>query len=180
MLYNGDGMGAFDREFRRALGQFASGVTVVTTIDAAGQPQGLTASSFCSVSLAPPLVLVCVDNRISARRAIEESRFFTVSVLAETQEAVSRRFASGAADKFAGPGLVPGTNGAVLVSGALAHMECRLAAAHLAGDHTIFVGEVVRLAAAPGRPLLYHESGYHRLEASDPSPVAGAPVRDRV
>jgi flavin reductase ActVB len=173
-------MGTFDREFRRALGQFASGVTVVTTIDAAGQPQGLTASSFCSVSLDPPLVLVCVDNRLSARRAIEESRFFAVSVLAESQEAVSRRFASGGADKFASSGLVAGTNGAPVVAGALAHIECRLATAHLAGDHTIFVGEVTRLEAAPGRPLLYHESGYHRLEANDPAPVAGAPVRDRV
>lgn len=173
-------MGVDDREFRRCLGQFASGVTVVTTVDAAGQPQGLTASSFCSVSLDPPLVLVCVDNRLGARRAIEDSRLFALSVLAESQESISRRFASGGADKFAGPGLVPGTNGAALVAGALAHIECRLAAAHVAGDHTIFVGEVVRLEATPGRPLLYYESGYHRLEASNPSPVAGAPVRDRV
>jgi flavin reductase ActVB len=168
------------REFRRSLGQFASGVTVVTTRDAAGQPQGLTASSFCSVSLEPPLVLVCVDNRLGARRAIEESGLFAVSVLAESQESVSRRFAGGGADKFSGPGLVPGTNGAPLVAGALCHIECRLAAVHAAGDHTIFVGEVERLETAPGRPLLYHESGYHRLETSDPAPVGGAPVRDRV
>jgi flavin reductase ActVB len=173
-------MGIDTHEFKRSLGQFASGVTVVTTMDAAGQPQGLTASSFCSVSLDPPLVLVCVDNRLGARRAIEESGLFAVSVLAETQESVSRRFAGGGADKFTSTDLVPGTGGLPLVSGALCHIECRLAAAHAAGDHTIFVGEVLRLTAAPGRPLLYHESGYHRLEASDPAPVAGAPVRDRV
>jgi flavin reductase (DIM6/NTAB) family NADH-FMN oxidoreductase RutF len=168
------------REFRRGLGQFASGVTVVTALDAAGQPQGLTASSFCSVSLDPPLVLVCVDNRLVARQAILDSGHFSVSVLAEAQESMSRRFASGGLDKFAGPGLVPGQNGAPLVLGALCHLECRLAAAHPSGDHTIFVGEVLRLEAAPGRPLLYHESGYHRLDAGEPVPVAGAPVRDRV
>jgi flavin reductase (DIM6/NTAB) family NADH-FMN oxidoreductase RutF len=75
---------------------------------------------------------------------------------------------------------VLGNGGLPLVSGALCHIECRLAAAHSAGDHTIFVGEVLRLATTPGRPLLYHEGGYHRLEASDSAPVAGAPVRDRV
>ena len=174
-------MGIIDaREFRRALGQFASGVTVVTTRDAAGLPQGLTASSFCSVSLDPPLVLVCVDNRLGARRAIEESGLFAVSVLSESQESVSRRFASGGTDKFASGDLLPGASGLPLVAGALAHIECRLADAHLAGDHTIFVGEVVRLLTTPGRPLLYHESGYRRLEAGNPAPVAGAPVRDRV
>jgi flavin reductase (DIM6/NTAB) family NADH-FMN oxidoreductase RutF len=173
-------MGIDAREFRRCLGQFASGVTVVTTRDAAGQPQGLTASSFCSVSLEPPLVLVCVDNRLTARRAIEESRFFAVSVLAESQESISRRFAGGGADKFTGIELVPGPSGALLVSGALCHLECRLVGAHPAGDHAIFVGEVERLEAAPGRPLVYHESGYHRLATGLPAPVGGAPVRDRV
>jgi flavin reductase (DIM6/NTAB) family NADH-FMN oxidoreductase RutF len=167
-------------EFRRGLSQFASGVTVVTTRDAAGQPQGLTASSFCSVSLDPPLVLVCVDNRLGARRAIEERGLFAVSVLAESQESVSRQFASRGIDKFSGVELSSGTTGVPLVSGALCHIECRLAAAHPAGDHTIFVGEVLRLEARPGRPLLYHESAYHRLEGGGPAPVAGAPVRDRV
>jgi flavin reductase (DIM6/NTAB) family NADH-FMN oxidoreductase RutF len=168
------------REFRRGLGQFASGVTVVTTKDALGQPQGLTASSFCSVSLDPPLVLVCVDNRLLARSAIADSGLFAVSVLSESQEAISRRFAAGGADKFTGVDLVPGRSGVPLVSGALCHLECRLAAAHPAGDHTIFVGEVEHLEATPGRPLLYHESGYHRLDAGEPAPVAGVPVRDRV
>jgi flavin reductase (DIM6/NTAB) family NADH-FMN oxidoreductase RutF len=173
-------MGIDARDFRRSLGQFASGVTVVTTRDAAGRPQGLTASSFCSVSLDPPLVLVCVDNRLEARRAIEESRIFAVSVLSETQESISRRFAGGGPDKFTGIELVEGSDGAPLVCGALAHLQCRLAAAHVAGDHTIFVGEVLLLTASPGRPLLYHESAYRRLEAGDAAPVAGAAVRDRV
>ena len=177
-------MGIDSREFRRSLGQFASGVTVVTTRDAEGRPQGLTASSFCSVSLEPPLVLVCIDNRIEARRAVQESGVFAVSVLAEAQESVSRQFAAGGPDKFIGVELLPGASGAPLVSGALTHIECRLVAAHPAGDHTIFVGEVERLTSAPGLPLLYHGSAYHRLreppEAGGPHEVAGATVRDRV
>lgn len=171
-------------EFRRSLGQFASGVTVVTTRDQEGRPQGLTASSFCSVSLEPPLVLVCIDNRTEACRTVQEAGFFAVSVLSESQESVSRRFASAGPEKFAGVDLVPGDNGAPLVTGALAHLECHVAAAHLAGDHTIFVGEVKRLASTPGRPLLYHGSAYHRLpeptEAGAPPAVAGASLRDRV
>jgi flavin reductase (DIM6/NTAB) family NADH-FMN oxidoreductase RutF len=177
-------MGVDVHEFRRGLGQFASGVTVVTTRDANGRPQGLTASSFCSVSLDPPLVLVCIDNRIEARRAVLEAGLFAVSVLAESQESVSRQFAVGGPEKFLGIDLLPGENGAPLVAGALAHIECRLAAAHPAGDHTIFVGEVKRLSSTPGRPLLYHGSAYHRLpepaEAGEPPAVAGASLRDRV
>jgi flavin reductase (DIM6/NTAB) family NADH-FMN oxidoreductase RutF len=177
-------MGIDPREFRRSLGQFASGITIVTTRDKGGQPQGLTASSFCSVSLDPPLVLVCIDNRIEACRAVQEAGFFAVSVLAESQESVSRRFAVGGADKFGGVDLLSGQSGAPLVAGALAHIECTLAAAHVAGDHTIFVGAVERLTATPGRPLLYHASAYHRLldrpEASPAPAVAGARVRDRV
>jgi flavin reductase (DIM6/NTAB) family NADH-FMN oxidoreductase RutF len=104
-------------------------------------------------------------------------------VLAESQEAVSRQFAAGGPDKFQGVELLEGMRGATLVAGALAHLECRLVAAHAAGDHTIFVGEVERLAAAPGRPLLYHAGAYHRLGAAgpgEPAAVAGAPLRDRV
>jgi hypothetical protein len=83
--------------FRRALGQFATGVTVVTTRDAAGHPLGLTVSAFCSVSLHPPLVLVCVDHRSEANAGMRESGLFAVNVLGEEQEAVSRRFAAPAA-----------------------------------------------------------------------------------
>src|SRR5262245_9702182 len=86
--------------FRRALGQFASGVTVVTTLDADGHPLGLTVSSFCSVSLDPPLVLVCIDNRSEAHDGFEASGVFGVSVLAEGQEDWSERFAYGGALKF--------------------------------------------------------------------------------
>lgn len=160
------------RAFRQALGQFASGVTVVATLDAEGRPQGLTVSAFCSVSLDPPLVLVCVDSRSETHGGFAASQLFGVSVLAEHQQDVSQRFATLGPDKntfdFArGPG------GAPLVPGALAQLECRLFAAHDAGDHRIYVGEVFSLAVNPGRPLLYHATGYRRL-AGEEQPVAEA------
>ncbi len=153
--------------FRRALGQFATGVTVVTTRDAAGRPQGLTVSAFCSVSLEPPLVLVCVDQRSEVNPGLLTSGFFGVSVLAEDQEGMSRRFAGGGDEKFRGLSLLTGESGVPLLPGALVHIECRVASAHPGGDHTIYVGEVLRLAVSPGRPLLYHGSSYRRL---DPEP----------
>ena len=150
------------RAFRQALAQFASGVTVVATLDPEGRPQGLTVSAFCSVSLEPPLVLVCVDKRSETHAGFVQSRLFGVSVLAEHQQDVSQRFATLGPDKnefeFA-----RGTDGTPLVPGAVAQLECRLFAAHDAGDHRIYVGEVVKVAVNPGRPLLYHATGYRGL-----------------
>jgi flavin reductase (DIM6/NTAB) family NADH-FMN oxidoreductase RutF len=165
--------------FRQALGQFASGV--VTTRDAEGRPLGLTISSFCSVSLDPPLVLVCVDRRSETHDGFEASRVFGVSVLAEGQEDLSQRFGFGGPAKFADAALATGRAGVVLVPGALAHLECRVVSAHEAGDHTIYVGEVAALSVSPGRPLLYHASGYRRVDADEkPLSEPGAPGQDRV
>lgn len=150
-------------DFRRALGQFASGVTVVTTLDAEGRPQGLTATSFCSLSLEPPLVLVCVDLQSETNAGFQSSKLFGVSVLAEGQEEWSRRFAVGGPAKFLAGGLATGRHGVALVPGALAQLECRVTAALEAGDHVVYVGEVVGLAVNPGRPLLYHASAYGGL-----------------
>jgi flavin reductase (DIM6/NTAB) family NADH-FMN oxidoreductase RutF len=149
-------------EFKRAVGQFASGVTVVTTRDG-DQPLGLTVSSFCSVSLEPPLVLVSIDRRAEALAGFRASGLFGVSVLAEGQEDVSRRFARAGPAKFEGLVTEMGHLGVVLIPGALAQLECRVTAAHEAGDHVLFVGRVERLGVRPGRPLLYHASAYHRL-----------------
>lgn len=157
-------MPASASEFKRALGQFATGITVVTTRDEGGTPLGLTVNAFCSVSLDPPLVLVCIDNRSETNAGFQRSRVLGVSVLAEGQEELSRRFAGVGGGKFAEVELEQGELGVLLVAGALAHLECRVVASHLAGDHTIYVGEVERLAARPGRPLVYHASGYRRLE----------------
>ena len=151
-------------DFRRALGQFAAGVTVVTTRDGQGRSLGLTVTAFASVSLDPPLVLICVDHRSEAHAGFRHAGLFGVSILAEGQEALSRRFAAGGAAKFKGLELVKGTTGVPLVPGALAHLECRVSATHDAGDHTIYVGEVLAAQAQPGRPLLYHDRDYRRLE----------------
>jgi flavin reductase (DIM6/NTAB) family NADH-FMN oxidoreductase RutF len=149
--------------FKQAMAQFATGITVVTTRDAAGRPHGLTVNSFCSVSLEPALVLVCIDHRAEAHEAFRESGIFAVSVLSEEQESWSRRFAQGGPSKFEGIAFETGRDGLLLVPGALAHLECRVVAAPEGGDHTIYVGEVLALAARPGRPLLYHGSRYRRM-----------------
>jgi flavin reductase (DIM6/NTAB) family NADH-FMN oxidoreductase RutF len=149
--------------FRRALCQFAAGVTVVTTRDAKGRPLGLTVTAFSSVSLDPPLVLVCVDHRSEAHVGFRDAGLFGVSILAEGQEDVSRRFAAGGAAKFKGLELAAGTTGVPLVPGAVAHLECRVKATHDAGDHRIYVGEVLGVDVHPGRPLVYHDRDYRRL-----------------
>ena len=150
-------------EFRRALCQFAAGVTVVTTRDGRGRSLGLTVTAFCSVSLEPPLVLVCVDHRSEAHVGFRHAGLFGVSILAEGQEQLSRRFAAGGPAKFAGLELAKGDSGVPLIPGALAHLECRVSATHQAGDHTIYVGEVIGVHVRPGRPLLYHDRGYRQL-----------------
>jgi flavin reductase ActVB len=151
-------------KFRRAMAQFATGITVVTTLDSQGRNLGLTVNAFSSVSLDPPLVLVCIDNRSETHAGFESSGVFGVSVLAEGQEAWSRRFALVGPEKFDGGGFIKGASGVALLPGALVHLECRVAAAYPGGDHTIYLGEIISLSASPGRPLLYHGSAYVRLE----------------
>jgi flavin reductase (DIM6/NTAB) family NADH-FMN oxidoreductase RutF len=153
-----------DADFRRALSQFATGVTVVTTRDASGRPAGLTVNAFCSVSLTPPLVLVCIDRRSDSHAGFRESGLFNVSVLSEDQQDLSRRFATGGAAKFDGLSLPAGANGVAVIPGAVSVLECRVHAAHEAGDHVVYVGEVTGLGGQPGRPLLYHSSAYGRIE----------------
>lgn len=154
-------------EFRRALGQFPTGITVVTTKAPDGSPMGLTVNAFSSVSLDPPLVLVCIDNRSDTHSGFESSRVFGVSVLAEDQEHFSRRFARPGREKFLARDLHLGETGVALVPGALVHIECRLNARLPSGDHTIYVGEAVRLVVRPGRPLLFHASGYTKLDGHE-------------
>jgi flavin reductase (DIM6/NTAB) family NADH-FMN oxidoreductase RutF len=150
-------------DFRRALCQFATGVTVVTTRDGKGRSLGLTVTAFSSVSLDPPLILVCVDHRSEAHVGFRDAGLFGVSILAEGQEEVSRRFAGGGAAKFKGLELSTGTTGVPLIPGAVARLECRVKATYDAGDHRIYVGEVLAVDVSPGRPLLYHDRGYRKL-----------------
>jgi flavin reductase (DIM6/NTAB) family NADH-FMN oxidoreductase RutF len=151
--------------FRSVLGRFASGITVLTTRDTMGRDVGMTVSAFCSVSLHPPLVMACIDRESSAFHALEEAERFGVSILASDQEALSRRFASiESAHRFDGIGYLRGESGVVLLLDALAHLECKVVAKHVAGDHTIFTGEVERATARDARPLLYYRGGYAQLE----------------
>jgi flavin reductase (DIM6/NTAB) family NADH-FMN oxidoreductase RutF len=150
--------------FRSVLGRFASGITVVTTRDS-DRDVGMTVSAFCSVSLRPPLVQVCVDHETSLHAALRQNQRYGVSILAADQEALSRRFSTaGSTRRFDGIGYRRGESGVVLLDDALAHLECRIVASHEAGDHTIFVGEVESASARGARPLLYYRGGYAQLE----------------
>ena len=151
--------------FRSVLGRFASGITVVTARDAADRDYGMTVSAFCSVSLSPPLVLICVDHQASSHTAILEAAHFAVSILAAHQEPLSRRFSGPDEDKrFDGIGYTRGLTGAALLDDALAHIECTRVAQYDAGDHTVVIGEVDAAVAHGHRPLLYYRGGYAQLE----------------
>jgi|SRR5579862_9658783 flavin reductase (DIM6/NTAB) family NADH-FMN oxidoreductase RutF len=150
--------------FRRAMAQFATGITVVTTRDAGGRLLGLTANAFCSVSLSPPLVLVCVGERSETHVGFRESGRFGVSVLAEGQKALSERFALPGSGKFENVPVLTGPGGLPLLEGALAHVECRIWADYPGGDHTIYLGEVEHVQVFGGRPLLFHGSLYLGLK----------------
>jgi 3-hydroxy-9,10-secoandrosta-1,3,5(10)-triene-9,17-dione monooxygenase reductase component len=150
-------------ELRSVMGQFASGVTIITTHDGDGRDFGLTASAFCSVSLTPPLILVCIDKRAESYPAFARSRAFTVNILARGQEEMSRRFAKSGGDKFAGLDIARGATACGRIAGSLAHLDCKVAAEHDAGDHTIYVGEVEAIEVAEGDPLLYFRGAYQRL-----------------
>ena len=150
-------------EFRSALRHFAAGVTVVTTRDQGGNPAGLTASAFTSVSLDPPLVLVCVDREAVSHPTFEAHGWFAVNVLEIDQTSLSRRFAASGGDKFTGLVYREGLARLPLLDGVVATLECRLVARHEAGDHTIFIGQVERATARGGRPLVYFQGGYHHI-----------------
>lgn len=150
-------------EFRSAMSRFASGVTVVTTQNESNQPHGMTVSAFASLSLEPPLVLVCIDKRTSIHSLLAEGHYFAVNVLAEEQEIVSRRFASRDTDRFSGTGYADGITGVPMLSDVLAAIECRVVYTYPGGDHTIVVGEVERTIVSDGKPLIYFRGGYTEL-----------------
>ncbi|SAL83603.1 oxygenase [Caballeronia arvi] len=147
-------------EFRRALGAFVTGVTVVTTIQEDGSPRGFTANSFSSVSLDPPLILVCIAKTASSHAVFSKTDHFAVSVLAEDQKSVSGVFASKAADKFAQVEWHARTTGAPLMTGAAASFDCRTHQVVDAGDHIILIGRVVEFTHTSSSPLGYCRGAY--------------------
>lgn len=151
------------KAFRRALGNFATGVTIITTIDTDRTPVGLTASSFNSVSLEPPLVLWSLDRRAQCLSAFQAATHFAVHVLATHQVDLSTRFAQSGIDKFEGLACEPGRGDVPLLKGCAAVFECRTVHRYEGGDHEIYVGHVEGFESEDHEPLIFHKGRYARL-----------------
>ncbi len=147
-------------QFRQLCGHFATGVVIITAADAEGAPAGMTANSFASVSLAPPLVSINVDHAAEFHPVIERAEGYVFNVLESGQEALSRRFAGNVAQRFDGVGYRVDDRGFILLDGVVATVACVPHSRFEAGDHTVFVGRVIGGSVAPGRPLLYYRGGY--------------------
>jgi flavin reductase (DIM6/NTAB) family NADH-FMN oxidoreductase RutF len=150
-----------DARMRQIMGHFATGVTIVTALDG-DEPVGLTAQSFTSLSLDPPLILFCPGKTSSTWPRIERSGSFCVNILGEAQEAICRTFAASGTDKFAGVVFTPSdTTGSPVLDDVLAWVDCTLETVHDAGDHLIVVGRVVDLSVEQeGKPLLFYRGGF--------------------
>ncbi len=171
-------------QFRAALGCFASGVTVVTARTPQDDVHGMTASAFCSLSLQPPQVLVCVDRGSRTHPILSGDDKFGVSILAEEQQHLAEFFAGVEKDRAsaerAGARFAFTAAGMPLLEGALAALECRVVSKHDSGDHTIFIGEVQSVRVGDGLPLLHYRGQYRQLEPAEqpePAPTAGLCVR---
>lgn len=146
-----------ERDFRNALGQFATGVTVVTTCDPDGQPVGITVSSFNSVSLVPPLVLWSLGRATSITPIFNVCSYYAIHILAQEQLPMAIQFAARGIDRFAGIGWQPNAQGIPILQGTLATFECSTRKRYEEGDHIIMIGEVLQYSYRHGPPLLYHD-----------------------
>jgi flavin reductase (DIM6/NTAB) family NADH-FMN oxidoreductase RutF len=151
-------------EFRRACGRFATGVSVATVLDGAGAPHGLTVNSFSSVSLDPPLILICLGLDVATIEHFRKATYFGINVLSDRQQDLSERFATKGRDRFDGVPWHSGMTGVPLIPGGLARIECAVHRRVLMGDHEIFVGEMLRAQFGEGTPLIYFASTYRRIE----------------
>jgi flavin reductase (DIM6/NTAB) family NADH-FMN oxidoreductase RutF len=151
------------QQFRRICGKFASGITVATVLDAAGAPHGMTANSFTSVSLNPPLVLVCVDHRARILEHFRIGEHFGVNILGASQRHFSDKFAGSGYDRFEGVEWHAGQTGVPLLPDVLATIECARMKVVTAGDHDIVIGEVLHANCQDGDPLVFYGSQYRCL-----------------
>ena len=149
--------------FCRTCARFPTGVTILTVVDANGVPHGMTASSFTSVSLDPPLVLVCVDHRATVLAHLRRAQHIGINVLSEDQQPLSEHFARRGHDRFDAVEWYAGHGGVPLIPGALASFECTVHRMIDVGDHTILIAQVLDVEHSDGRPLVYFASGYHKL-----------------
>lgn len=159
-------MSATQAEFRRAMGCFATGVTIIT-LDDGGQVHGMTANAFASVSLDPQLVLVCVDHKAQTHAHLHAKKRFGVNVLAEHQQAISEFYSDPSRGNrdfvTTGASFDRTPHGTPVLHGALAYLECRLHTAQDAGDHTIFIAEVEDVVVREGNPLLFFRGKYRAI-----------------
>ena len=154
----------FREAFKETMSRLASGVTIITTRSGQDRPSGFTATSFSSLSLAPPQVLFCLGHEANCHADFVRARGFAVNVLSAAQESLSQHFASKAEDKFDQLNWQPSPrHGYPLLPGALATLECTIQARHESGDHTIYVGHVEGTASHEGSPLLHFRGGYRQL-----------------
>ena len=160
------------RHLRDVLGTFVTGVTVITTADAAGELHGVTVNSFSSVSLDPPLVLWSQSLASRSHSAFANSEFFVVNILADDQITVSNQFARSIDDKFEGIGFMSGFGGAPVLKGTSASLQCRKVAAYPGGDHVVFLGQVERLEHSNKRPLAFGSGRYMVAYSHDLGPVS--------
>jgi 3-hydroxy-9,10-secoandrosta-1,3,5(10)-triene-9,17-dione monooxygenase reductase component len=152
-----------DARFRSVLGHFATGVTIITAVDD-GEPVGMAANSFTSLSLDPPLILFCVAHESSTWPRIERAGTFAVNILGEGHEELSRLFATRGADRFGATPWHTGVSGAPVLEEAIGYVDCRFEAEYPGGDHKIIVGRVLDLDVREGaRPLLFYRGGYERM-----------------
>jgi flavin reductase (DIM6/NTAB) family NADH-FMN oxidoreductase RutF len=150
-------------EFKAAMSRWVTGVAVITARSRSGELSGLTASSFASVSLDPPLVLFCLGHASTSKAAFQETDGFAVNILGAGQQSLASGFAKQGGDKFVGIGWRPGLRGVPLLDDALAQLECRIEIMHPGGDHLIVVGEVERIDVREDKPLVYYRGTYHGI-----------------
>jgi flavin reductase (DIM6/NTAB) family NADH-FMN oxidoreductase RutF len=155
------------RDFRNALGTFATGVTIITAAGSDGKPYGLTCNSFASVSLNPPLVLWSLGMFSQALNVFQNASHFAVNVLGASQEALATKFAKSSEDKFAGVEWTPGLGKAPLLADCVANFQCRAANRYYGGDHVIFLGAVEAYSYNRRGPLLFAHGGYGRFLGPD-------------
>src|ERR1700740_618656 len=155
------------REFRNALGSYATGVTIITAAGTDGKPYGLTCNSFASVSLNPPLVLWSLVLYSSSLNAFQNASHFTVNVLGVTQQALANKFAKHSDDKFIGVDWKAGLGGAPVLAGSVANFQCRSVNRYYGGDHVIFLGAVEAYSYKHSEPLLFARGGYGRFLSAD-------------
>jgi len=151
-------------EFRNVLGRFPSGVTVVTTVGAGGRDFGITVSAFSSLSLVPPLVLICIERTASAHEPLTTAEGFVVNILSAEQEQLARRFSIVDIDRFEGVGYSRAQSGIAVLDDIVAVIECRRTTLYDGGDHTIIIGRVEAAHTENSKPLLYYRGGYSQLE----------------